>query len=76
MADADNFIDEIQRDKIINARRISPERRIRAGLELFDLNRQLVMAALKMQHPDVNEAALNKLFLERLAMIRRVESGL
>ena len=38
-------IDSIERDKILSARAMSPDRKLRAGLELFDLNRALILAA-------------------------------
>ncbi len=68
-------MDAIERDKILNARAMSPERKLRAGLELFELNRALILAALKSQHPHADAAALNALFLQRLAQIRQLEAG-
>ena len=67
-------MDDIERDKILNARSMSPERKLRAGLELFDLNRALILAMLQSQHPHADAATLNSLFLERLAKTRQLEA--
>ena len=67
--------DVIERDKILNARSMSPDRKLRAGLELFDLNRALILAMLKSQHPHADSATLNTLFLERLRMARQLEAS-
>ena len=66
-------MDSIERDKILNARAMSPDRKLRAGLELFDLNRALILAALKSQHPQADATELNALFLKRLAKVRKLE---
>ncbi|HTV47825.1 MAG TPA: hypothetical protein VMG59_05225 [Phycisphaerae bacterium] len=76
MKTSNNLIDAIQRDKIANARRMSPERKLLAGLELFDLNCALILGALKAQYPDADAARLNELLQERLAKARKLESGL
>ncbi len=68
-------MDAIERDKILNARAMSPERKLRAGLELFELNRALILATLKSQNPQADAATLNALFLERLAKIRQLEAA-
>ncbi len=68
-------VDAIEKDKIRNARTMSPERKLRTGLELFDLNRALILAALKMQHPEADAAALRQLYLERLAVVRRLDTS-
>ena len=67
-------MDAIERDKILNARAMSPERKLRAGLELFDLNRALILATLKSQYPQADAATLNTLFLQRLAKVRQLEA--
>jgi hypothetical protein len=71
---SDAPMDDIERDKILNARSMSPERKLRAGLELFDLNRALILAMLQSQHPHADAATLNSLFLERLAKTRQLEA--
>jgi hypothetical protein len=76
METTDNLIDVIQQGKIVNARQMSPERKLRAGLELFDLNRALILGALKAKYPGAASAALNELFRQRLVMARKLESGL
>ena len=67
-------MDSIERDKILNARAMSPDRKLRAGLELFDLNRALILAALKLQHPQADATELSSLFLKRLAKVRELEA--
>ncbi len=70
---SDTPMDDLERDKILNARAMSPERKLRAGLELFDLNRALILAILKSQHPHADAATLNSMFLQRLAKTRQRE---
>lgn len=69
-------MDALERDKILNARVMSPERKLHAGLELFELNRALILATLKSQNPHAEAATLNALFLQRLAQIRQLEEDL
>jgi hypothetical protein len=66
-------MDAIERDKIDNARRMTPEQKLRAGLELFDLNRALIMGILKADHPDAAAATLHQMYLNRMDLVRRLE---
>jgi hypothetical protein len=76
MASTGDPMDALERDKIVNARKMSAEQKLRAGLELFDLNRALMIGSLKSQYPHLDDAALHELFLQRLALSRKLETRL
>ncbi len=66
-------MDPIERDKILNARRMTPEQKLRAGLELFDLNRALILGILKADHPEADAATLHQMYLNRMDLARKLE---
>jgi hypothetical protein len=52
-------------------RGLTPARRLQTALELSDLVRRLFRAGLRHRHPDLDEPALQRLYLERLERCRR-----
>ena len=67
------LIETLLRDKIEAARRMSPESKLAAGAELFDLACELARSGIRMQHPDATEDQTQAMLRERLAIARRLE---
>ena len=68
-----NLIDQIERDKIRRAEKMSPGDRLLAGPRLFDLASQFTKAGLRAQHPGASEDRIHELFRERLRRVRQME---
>lgn len=63
----------IFRDKVRRAREIPPMNKLRAGPELFDFVCRIARYGIRMQHPNADEAEVERLLDERLALQRRIE---
>ena len=46
------------------------EERVRIGFDLFKLACEVTRAGIRRQHPEADEAAVNRLLSERLALAR------
>ncbi len=47
-------------------RRMSPEQRLRKAFELFQFSRDLFLHGLRKRFPDLSDAEIKKIYLERL----------
>lgn len=65
------LIKALHRDKIEAAKRMSPEQKLAAGAELFDVACELAMAGIRMQHPDANEAQVQEHLRHRLRLLEK-----
>lgn len=69
--------DDIRDRRLAQARRTSPEDKLLDGFRLYDQACQWMLAGLKHQHPEADDAVLKTLLVERLNRLRqRDESGL
>ncbi|MCH7814411.1 MAG: hypothetical protein IID40_10375 [Planctomycetes bacterium] len=66
--------DDLFLERVRRARRQSPDEKIRAGLELFDLVCALMTAGIRSEFPDADEKRVNELLVERLALARPLEN--
>jgi hypothetical protein len=66
--------DELLLEKVQQARRMSFEDKFLAGPRLFDLACRLMRDGIRMQFPNADETEVERLFLERLAIQRRLEA--
>ena len=67
--------DEIFREKVLRARRMSFADKFRAGGDLFDEMREISLAGIRYQHPDADEATVRQIFAERMRIVRRLNDG-
>ncbi len=67
------LIDELFRDKVRAARRMSPEEKLLAGPQLFDYTCKITMSGIRVQHPNADERRVRELLRERLALAQRLE---
>jgi hypothetical protein len=68
------LIDQLRRDRIAAARRMTPEQRFLAGGDLYDAMVERMIAGIRAQHPDVGDDEVRAMLRERLAVARRVEN--
>ena len=52
---------------------MTPDERVRAGLGLYDLCRLMCLGGIRMQHPGADDAEVERLYEERLALGRKVD---
>ena len=67
------LIDEIYRDKVIQARKMSLEQKLWAGPELFEWSCQWALAGIRHQFPEANDERARQILQERLALQNRLE---
>jgi hypothetical protein len=67
------LIDQIERDKLRRAARMSPGDRLLAGPRLFDLACEFTKAGLRAQNPDASEAEIHEMLRARLRLARKLE---
>jgi hypothetical protein len=67
--------DEIYRDRIVRARRMSIGEKILAVPELFDMACHVSRAGIRSQFPDADEQRVQELLRQRIAIGRRLEAA-
>ena len=69
------FIDQLYRERVQDARAQSVGDRLLAGIELFAMVCEFSRAGIRMQHPGVDEEQVERLLAERLAIARKLENA-
>jgi len=67
------LIDAIERDRVLAARRMSPEEKLLAGARLFDRSCRIMADGIRHQFPDADEERVQEILRERLRKIRELE---
>lgn len=73
MEPTQELIDDIYRERVLRARRMSPAEKLLAGGQLFDMACQITMAGIRHQHPDADENRVRQILVERIALRQRLE---
>jgi hypothetical protein len=68
------LIDEIYKERVLRARRTPIEQKILAGAELFEHACQVTCAGIRLENPGADEAVVQALLRDRLALARRLGS--
>lgn len=68
------LIDQLYREEIETARRMSIGEKFLEGPRLFDRSCRLMLAGLRHEHPQATEPELRKLLDERLDLLRHLEN--
>lgn len=68
------LIDDIYRERVRRARRMTPGERLIAGPRLFDDVCAMVKAGIRGQFPEFSEEQVEQEFLRRLSIARRLEN--
>jgi len=66
-------MDASYNDRVERSQRMSPEERFYGTLEMIDLSRELMLAGIRMQFPDADDARVREIFTERLRIVERLE---
>jgi hypothetical protein len=67
------LIDDIYRERVQKARRMSPEDKLFGGARLFDRSCRIMSDGIRSQFPDADDRRVQEILRERLAIIRRRE---
>lgn len=74
MEPTQELIDAIYRERVHRARRTPPEQKLLAGPELFEMACEITRAGIRHQHPDADEAQVEAILAQRLAIKKRLEA--
>ena len=66
-------IDDLRREEIEDARRMTPQQRLEAGGDLFDYACVATRAGIRMQHPDASESEILQLLRQRVELGEQLE---
>jgi hypothetical protein len=75
MSEFQPLIDQLYREEVERARKLTPAQRIEAAFELTDMAFSIMEAGIRAQHPEADDAEIVRLARERIALARRVEDA-
>jgi hypothetical protein len=67
------LIDDIYRERVLRARRTPIEQKLLAGAELFESACRVTCDGIRHQNPGIEEAEVQQILRDRLALRRRLE---
>jgi len=73
MEPSQELIDQLFVDKVMRARRMTPESKLLAPARLFEYARSITMAGIRNENPGASEERVQEIFRERLKLKRRLE---
>jgi hypothetical protein len=65
--------DQLYRERVERARRMTPEEKLQAGPRLFEQACQVMQDGIRHQFPDADANRVEEILRERLDIIRRLE---
>jgi hypothetical protein len=65
--------DEIYRERVLRARAMPIDQKFLAGAQLFEDACRLTCDGIRHQNPGIDEASVQRILRERLALARRLE---
>jgi hypothetical protein len=65
--------DQIYRERVLRARRMSAADKLLEGARLFDFACRITTEGIQNQHPDADEQRVREILFERIALARRLE---
>jgi hypothetical protein len=69
------LIDQLYRERVEAARRMSPEDTLFGGTRLFDRSCRIMADGIRSQFPEADESRVREILRERLALVRRREEA-
>ena len=75
MDDTKQLAAAIDRDRLERARTMKPEAKLSAGIELFEFACSIARSGIRHDHPQADEAAVERILAERIALGQRLEIG-
>jgi hypothetical protein len=67
------LLESLYRERVLRARRMSPQDKLLAGARLFDYACRITMAGIRSQHPDATPEEVLQILKDRLDRARRRE---
>jgi hypothetical protein len=64
------LLDSLYRERVMRARRMSPQDKLLAGAQLFDYACAITKAGIRSQHPEADEEGVLEILRQRLARAR------
>jgi hypothetical protein len=68
-----SLIDELYREEVLEARKMSPEQKFLAGEELFEYACSITLAGIRSQNPEFSEQDCRRELKRRLELGERLE---
>jgi len=75
MENIKELADQIFRDRVLRARKMDPAEKLSAGFELFEFACGISRAGIRHQFPEADDAEVERILAERLALGQRLEVG-
>lgn len=69
------LIDQLYREEILHARKMTPQQRIAAAFDFAPMAYQFMYAGIRSQNPEADDAELLRLARERIAKVRRMHEA-
>lgn len=69
------LIEQLYREEVYRARAMTPEQKLVAGAELFDLGCVFTTAGIRHQNPGMDEQQVLELLRKRMQLGRRLEES-
>jgi hypothetical protein len=73
MEPTQELIDDIYRERVLQARRMLPDEKIRAGFRLFERECQIMREEIRSERSDAPDAEVEAMLRQKLELRRRVE---
>jgi hypothetical protein len=67
---------QLDREDIEQARRMTPEERLRAGAELFEYACRITISGIRAANPGADDAKVLRILRERIALDDEIEANL
>lgn len=67
--------DRMFREEVLRARNMDAAEKLSAGFELFEYACEITRAGIRHQHPQADEAEVERILGERLALAKQLEIG-
>src|SRR5690242_4516719 len=74
-AKTQQLIDELYREEVLDARRMSPTDKILAGQQLFESACRITLAGIRNQNPEASEEQCLEMLRQRLELQGRLEES-
>lgn len=68
------LVDAIYREKVLRARKMTPQKRLEIGAELSDLGRQMMREAIHRENPAATEEEIRQLMRRRIELARKLDN--
>jgi hypothetical protein len=68
------LVDQLYREEVERARRMSPQDKFLSGAQLFDYSCRIMTAGIRSQFPDADERRVREILHQRLALSRQLEN--